>query len=68
MTEDSRLLDRSEIYSNDGTKILIGDTILYNRQTGEGEVFGHMFLEDKVRKQSYRGNYGFYNEKKPSMD
>ncbi|ULB35688.1 MULTISPECIES: OstA-like protein [Proteiniphilum] len=63
VTEDSRLLDRSEIYSNDGTKILIGDTILYNRQTGEGEVFGHMFLEDKVRKTILQGNYGFYNEK-----
>ncbi len=67
VTEDSRLLDRSEIYSNDGTKILIGDTILYNRQTGEGEVFGHMFLEDKVRKQSYRGIMVF-TMKKPSMD
>ncbi|MDD2247424.1 MAG: OstA-like protein [Proteiniphilum sp.] len=63
VTEDSRLLDRSEIYSNDGTKILIGDTILYNRQTGEGEVFGNMFLEDKVRKTILKGNYGFYNEK-----
>ncbi len=63
VTEDSRLLDRPEIYSNDGTKILIGDTILYNRQTGEGEVFGNMFLEDKVRKTILKGNYGFYNEK-----
>jgi len=63
VTEDSRLLDRSEVYSNDGTKILIGDTIYYNRTTGEGEVFGDMFLEDKERKAIIRGNYGFYNEK-----
>lgn len=63
VTEESRLLDRSEVYSNDGTKVLIGDTILYNRQTGEGEVFGNMFLEDKKRKAILQGNYGFYNEK-----
>ena len=63
VTEESYLLDRSEVFSNDGTKVLIGDTILYNRQTGEGEVFGNMFLEDKARKIILQGNYGFYNEK-----
>ncbi|MDD2313390.1 MAG: OstA-like protein [Proteiniphilum sp.] len=63
VTEESHLLDRSEVYSNDGTKVLIGDTIFYNRQTGEGEVFGNMFLEDKARKVILQGNYGFYNEK-----
>ncbi len=26
-------------------------------------MFGHMFLEDKVRKTILQGNYGFYNEK-----
>jgi lipopolysaccharide assembly outer membrane protein LptD (OstA) len=61
-TDDSRLLDRSEVYSNDGMKVLIGDTILYNRQTGEGEVFGNMYLEDKEKKAILQGNYGFYNE------
>lgn len=63
VTEDSRLFDRSEVYSDDGMKVLIGDTILYNRQSGEGEVFGDMFLEDKDQKAILRGNYGFYNEK-----
>jgi lipopolysaccharide export system protein LptA len=63
VTEDSRLLDRSKVYSNDGTKVLIGDTIYYNRLTGEGEVFGDMYLEDQERKAILRGNYGFYNEK-----
>jgi len=62
VTEDSHLLDRSEVYSNDGTKVLIGDTIFYNRKTGEGEVFGNMYLEDKERKAILQGNYGFYNE------
>jgi lipopolysaccharide export system protein LptA len=63
VTDDSKLLDRSEVYSNDGTKVLIGDTILYNRQTGVGEVFGDMFLEDKAQKTILRGNYGYYDEK-----
>ena len=63
VTEDSRLLDRSRVYSNDGTKILIGDTIYYNRLSGEGEVFGDMYLEDQERRAILRGNYGFYNEK-----
>ncbi|NLX66627.1 MAG: hypothetical protein GXZ19_07650 [Bacteroidales bacterium] len=63
ITDDSKLLDRSEVYSNDGTKVLIGDTIFYNRQTGLGEVFGDMFLEDKEQKAILQGNYGYYNEK-----
>ncbi|MDD4778003.1 MAG: OstA-like protein [Fermentimonas sp.] len=63
VTEDSRLFDRSEVYSNDGTKVLIGDTIYYNRITGQGEVFGNMYLEDSERKGIIKGNYGFYNEK-----
>ncbi len=62
-TDDARLYRRSEIYSNDQTKVLIGDTIFYNRQTGEGEVFGDMYMEDFERKAILRGNYGFYNEK-----
>jgi lipopolysaccharide export system protein LptA len=63
VTEDSRLLDRSQVYSNDGSKVLIGDTIFYNRISGEGEVFGYIYLEDSERKGIIRGNYGFYNEK-----
>lgn len=63
VTDDSKLLDRSEVYSHDGMKVLIGDTILYNRQTGLGEVFGDMYLEDKAQKSILRGNYGYYNEK-----
>lgn len=62
-TGDSKLLDRSQVYSNDGTKVLIGDTILYNRQTGIGEVFGNMFLQDRVQKAILRGDYGYYEEK-----
>ena len=62
ITEESRLFDRSQVYSNDGMKVLIGDTIFYNRLSGDGEVFGNMYLEDKERKTILRGNYGSYNE------
>jgi lipopolysaccharide export system protein LptA len=62
LTEESRLFDRSQVYSNDGMKVLIGDTIFYNRLSGDGEAFGNMYLEDKERKTILRGNYGYYNE------
>ena len=62
-TDDARLFDRSQIYSNDSAKVLIGDTIFYNRGTGLGEVFGNMYMEDFERKAILRGNYGTYNEK-----
>jgi hypothetical protein len=56
------LLDRSRVYSSDGQQILTGDTIFYNRATGEGESFGNMQLEDRERSLILRGNYGFFNE------
>lgn len=63
MTDDSQLLDRSQVISKDSTRILIGDTIYYNRKTGIGEVYGNMFLQDTVKKVILKGNYGYYNEK-----
>lgn len=41
------LLDRSEITS--GNKILIGDSIAYDRDAGFGEVFGSMSIEDTLQ-------------------
>jgi lipopolysaccharide export system protein LptA len=61
-TDRAKLLDRSRVYSDDGQTMLTGDTIFYNRLTGEGEVFGNMHLEDRGRNIILRGNYGFYNE------
>ena len=55
------LLDRSEITS--GNKILIGDSIAYDRDAGFGEVFGSMSIEDTLQNVMLRGNYGYYNEK-----
>lgn len=62
-TDDCQLLNRSQVISKDSTQILIGDTIYYNRNTGIGKVYGHMFLQDTVKKVILKGNYGYYNEK-----
>ncbi|MDH6358808.1 OstA-like protein [Parabacteroides sp. PF5-9] len=57
----SLLLDRSEIVS--GNRILIGDSIIYDRENGYSEVFGNMLLRDTVQKVIMEGQYGFFNER-----
>ncbi|RHR58834.1 OstA-like protein [Parabacteroides sp. AF17-28] len=56
----SLLLDRSQVES--GEKILIGDSIFYNRDSGMGEVYGNMLLIDTAQHVTLEGNYGYYNE------
>lgn len=60
-TNTSLLLDRSEVVSGD--KILIGDSISYNKDEGFGEAFGNMCLRDTAQKAILEGQYGFYNER-----
>ncbi len=55
------LLDRSTIES--GNRILSGDSIAYDRNSGFGEVFGNMCLRDTLQQVMLEGQYGFYNEK-----
>lgn len=55
----SKLYDRSEVIS--GAKILIGDSIYYNRALGMGEAFGNMILRDTTQKAILEGNYGYFN-------
>ena len=57
----SLLLDRSAIYSGD--RMLMGDSIIYDRETGFGEAFGNIFLHDTLNKIILEGQYGYYNEK-----
>lgn len=57
----SMLLDRSVVVSKGQT--LTGDTIYYDRNSGFGEVFGNMILNDSARKVIMEGQYGYYNEK-----
>lgn len=56
----SLLLDQSQVES--GEKILIGDSIFYNRDTGMGEVYGNMSLIDTAQHMTLQGEYGYYNE------
>ena len=62
-TEDdtSLLLDRSQVVSGD--RILIGDTITYDRNMGIGEAFGNIFLHDTLEKVILTGQYGYYDER-----
>lgn len=60
----SLLLDRSQVESKDGDKILIGDSIFYNRDTGFGEVHGNMSLVDTARHATLEGQYGYYDDMK----
>ncbi|MPL83685.1 LPS-assembly protein LptD [bioreactor metagenome] len=57
----SLLLDRSKVVS--GSKILIGDSISYNRGMSYGEAFGNVFLQDTTQNVMLLGNYAYYNEK-----
>lgn len=57
----SLLLDRSQVESGD--KVLIGDSIFYNRAMGLGEVFGDMSLVDTAQHVTLQGEYGYYDER-----
>jgi len=56
----SLLLDRSRVETGD--RILIGDSILYDKGNGFGEVFGNMFLQDTTNHIILEGQYGYYDE------
>lgn len=57
----SLLLDRSQVESGD--KVLLGDSIFYNRAMGLGEVFGDMSLVDTAQHVTLQGEYGYYDER-----
>lgn len=61
-TEISTLYDRSVVTSKDGTKNITADTLFYNRLSGFAEAFGHMIVNDTVRKVILTGNYGYMDE------
>ena len=54
------LLDRSSVVS--GARILTADSLFYNRNTGFGEGFVDVELQDTTRKMNLYGQYGYYNE------
>lgn len=60
-TDRSMLLDRSVVKHKDG-KILIGDTIFYDKKLNYGEGFMHVIMKDTVQKSTLYGDYCYYNE------
>jgi lipopolysaccharide export system protein LptA len=61
-TEEATLYDRSIVTSKDKTQTMTADTLFYNRNTGFGEAFGHMILNDTVKKIILMGNYGYFDD------
>jgi lipopolysaccharide export system protein LptA len=59
-TNVSLLLDRSKVVSAD--RILLGDSIYYDKDHGFSEVFGNMSLCDTSQMIILEGQYGYYNE------
>ena len=57
----SLLLERSQVES--GEKLLIGDSIVYDRHLGFGKVYGNMSIIDTAQHIALEGQYGYYNEK-----
>ena len=55
------LLERSEVCS--GNRLVVGDSIAYDRDAGFGEAFGNMSVRDTAQKVILKGQYGFYNER-----
>lgn len=60
-TNMSLLLDQSQVVS--GNRILIGDSIVYDKENGFSEVFGNMSLRDTTQRVTLEGQYGYFNER-----
>lgn len=57
-TTQAELYDRSTVtYRNGNT--LTGDTLFYNRQTGLGEAFGNVEINDTTNHMMLLGSYGY---------
>jgi lipopolysaccharide export system protein LptA len=61
-TDDSRLYDRSTVFSKDRNKTLTADTLFYNPKTRFGEAFHNMVLKDTAQKVILTGHYGWYDD------
>lgn len=58
------LLNRSEIYSADSSKKLVGDSIYYDGNLKTGEAFGRMLILDTIQKVELHGDYGYFDQVK----
>ena len=60
-TQKADLFDRSLVVAKNGNT-LTGDTLYYNQDTGFGEAFGNIELNDTTNKVILNGDYGLYFE------
>lgn len=60
-TGKAHLLQRSLMIS--GNRTLTGDTLDYDKESGVGEAFGNVVMNDTAQKNMLLSHYGFYNEK-----
>lgn len=60
-TNVATLLGRSSVRTARGN-LLVGDRLIYNRATGQGEAYGNMVLVDNRRNITLTGDHGYYNE------
>lgn len=59
-SNQSRLYSRSEVV--DGEKTIIGDSLLYNKESGQAEGYGNVIFTDHKNKNSFIGDRISYNE------
>lgn len=60
-TDESYLLNRSILQN--GTKVLVGDSVCWNAKDSVGKAFGHVVYTDTLNKNKFTGNYALYDEK-----
>lgn len=61
ITKQAILLDKSKIEMNEGSRILIGDSIVYDKDANLGKAYGNIFLQDTIQDIILKGHYGFYD-------
>lgn len=59
-SEQARLLKSNQAFGRD--KVMKGDSVLYNKQTGVMEAFNNVECLDSVNKNILTGHYAYYNE------
>ncbi len=59
-TEQAELYDRSRLFNNDTE--MVGDSIYYDKKTGEMQAFKDIVYEDRKNKNILLGDYCRYNE------
>jgi lipopolysaccharide export system protein LptA len=62
LNERSMMFDRSTVNHKDG-KMMVGDTVFYDKKNNFGEAFTNVILTDTVNKSTLYGDYVYYDEK-----